>query len=357
MLRERIVQAQSALASSEMDAYLVTQVEDLRYFFYDEVVSGALIIGVDQAVLFVSQMDHALYAHVTQVPVICYGVNLYETLTNFLRDAHYRVVGFNSAHVSFDCYQNLIKIDHVLWSPEALFTEKLRSIKGLDEIEYMQQAAMLGSLGYDYVLSILRAGITEKEVVQALKSFWLQEGAEGVAFPPIIAFGEHAAFPHAIPTDRSLRQGDIVLIDIGVLLDGYCSDMTRTVAWGTPDERLIYGYSVVADAQRVAIELCREGASCVHVYEAAKSVLRQHNLDSYFIHGLGHGIGRSVHEYPYLSLRSEDAYLQEGMAVTIEPGVYFTGLGGIRIEDTVLICKNHAINLTARPVPSKLILL
>lgn len=357
MFRERIVQAQRALVSSGLDAYLVTKTEDLRYFLYDEVVSGALIIGVDHAVLFVGRMDRDLYAHVTQVPLVCYESHLYEALAVFFQAVHCRVVGFDSAHVSFDAYQNLIKIQNISWVPEPLFVELLRSIKGLDEVEYMQQAAMLGSLGYDYVLSILRAGITEKEVVQALKNFWLQEGAEGVAFPPIVAFGEHAAFPHAIPTDRPLKPGDIVLIDIGVLLDGYCSDMTRTVAWGTPDERLVYSYSVVAEAQRVAMELCCDGALCADVYEAAKRVLAQHDLDSFFIHGLGHGVGRCVHEYPYLSTKSGTAQLRAGMTITVEPGVYFTNVGGIRIEDTLLICENQTINLTSRPVPSKLILL
>lgn len=357
MFRERICRAQAALAASNMDAYLVTKPEDLRYYLYDEVVSGYLLIGMDHAVLFVGRMDWDLYAHVTQVPIIPYGNRLHASLSSFLQASHDRVIGFDSAHMSVDCFQRLQAIDFISWIPDPLFSEILRSKKSFEEIEYMQQAAELGSLGYDYLLSILREGITEKEMVRALKLFWLSEGAEDVAFPPIIAFGEHAAFPHAIATDRALRQGDVVLIDIGVLLDGYCSDMTRTVAWGTPDERLVYGYSAVAEAQRSAMELCHAGVACSQIYEEALRVLKQYALDEYFFHGLGHGVGRCVHEYPRLSAESGGARLSEGMTITVEPGVYFPNLGGIRIEDTLVIGANQPISLTSRPVSSKLIVL
>lgn len=241
--------------------------------------------------------------------------------------------------------------------PIHLFTEKLRSIKSADEIEKMSHAAALGSEGYDYVLSVLKEGITEKEVVQLLRIFWAKAGAEGPSFSPIVAFGHHSAFPHAVPTDRALRKGDIVLIDIGVLYQGYCSDMSRTVAWGRPDSRLVESYPAVVEAQQEAMKLCRAGALCLDIHEEAARVLRKYDLEDYFCHGVGHGVGRNIHEYPLLSPKSGTTTLETGMTVNVEPGVYFPGIGGIRIEDTVLIDGNKNFSLTNRPVSTELVCL
>lgn len=356
MTQDRIVRAQQALKTQGIDAIFIERGEDIAYFLYDEAVSGGLLIGQEEAVLFVQRMDKDLYAKIQCVPLVFCRQDYTQELSQFIQSRAYQSVGFDSQHTSYESYEAKKQFS-CHWEPLKLFVEKLRSIKSAQEITQMRQAAALGSLGYDYVLSILREGITEKEVARKLRTFWAEAGATGPSFPPIIAFGEHAAFPHAIVTDRPLCKGDIVLIDIGVLLNGYCSDMTRTIAWGTPHPQLIESYPIVVEAQKAAIALCKEGALCGDIHEEVIRVLREQNLDPYFFHGTGHGVGRDVHEYPRLSPAGKTLVLESSMTVTVEPGVYFPGIGGIRIEDTLLIQGSKNFNLTERPVSPELICL
>ncbi len=352
MVPNRIQRAQAALAAQHLDACIIERPEDIGYFLYDEAVSGTLLISKTSSVFFVSPMDHALYASLSQLPLIFCDQDVNAALLAYIQKAGYTRVGFDSQHTSYQRHQSWEKFGCAL-IPQVQFAERLRSIKSSEEIERMRDAANLGSEGYDHVLSLLQEGITEREVVRLLKIFWDKAGAEGTSFSPIIAFGEHAAFPHALTTDRPLRKGDIVLIDIGVLYHGYCSDMTRTVAWGQPDSRLIEGYRAVAEAQEAGIALCLAGKRCQEVHNEVRRVLNHYQLDQYFIHGTGHGVGRNVHEYPRLNAQSEEI-LQEGMTVTVEPGVYLPGIGGIRLEDTLLITNNENISLTNRPISKEI---
>lgn len=358
MFQERIHRAQAALSHFSVDAFVIERSEDIAYFLDDQATTGTLLIGRDEVVFFIYRIDKDAYAHVQGVTLVFCDRDTTTPLISYLKKTPYRTIGFDSLHTSYQKYVERQQASSVFsWEPVTLFAEKLRCYKSADEIEKMRQAAILGSEGYDHVLSILQEGITEKEAVRLLRIFWAKAGAEGPAFSPIIAFGENAAFPHAIPTERALRKGDIVLIDIGVLYQGYCSDMSRTVAWGRPDSRLIESYSAVVEAQKAALQRCREGERCVDVHAAAVQVLKNFGLEQYFCHGVGHGVGRNIHEYPTLSLRGADASLATGMTVTVEPGVYFPGIGGLRIEDTVLIDGKKNFSLTDRPVPDELIIL
>ncbi|EPP34502.1 metallopeptidase M24 family protein [Chlamydia ibidis] len=356
MLHDRIIVAQHALSEYGIDAILVERDEDVSYFLYDQVVSGTLLIGKNEAVFFVNRMDRDLYSSLEGVRSIFCENTVLESLGNFLKTSSYQAVGFDSVHTGYAKYQDLVRIP-CSWSPISLFCEKLRSVKDNDEIEKMKHAADLGSEGYDYILSILKEGITEKEVVHLVRAFWMEKGVLDVSFSPIIAFGEHAAFPHAIPTDRRLGRGDIVLIDIGVLYQGYCSDMSRTVSYGRPHDCLLNAYSAVLEAQKSAMDMCADGVACIDIYREAVRVLEQYKLEKYFFHGLGHGVGRNIHEYPFLSPKDRESVLRSGMVVTIEPGVYFPGTGGIRIEDSILINEKHYFNLTNRPVSQELVCL
>ncbi|VVT43172.1 Aminopeptidase YpdF [Chlamydia avium] len=358
MFQERIRKAQATLSCYSVDALIVERNEDIAYFLDDQANTGTLLIGRDEVVFFIYRMDKDIYANVQGATLIFCDGDTTARLISYLKGTTYHTIGFDSLHTSYHKYVERQKASSSFsWKPLALFAEKLRSRKSDDEIEKMRLAAALGAEGYDFVLSILQEGISEKEVVRLLRIFWAKAGAEGLAFSPIIAFGEHAAFPHAVPTKRTLRKGDIVLIDIGVLYQGYCSDMSRTVAWGLPDPCLVESYSVVVEAQKAAIQLCQEGSRCVDVHEAAVRVLKDAGLEQYFCHGVGHGVGRNIHEYPTLSSKGGESTLETGMTVTVEPGVYFPGIGGIRIEDAVLIDGKKNFNLTNRPVSNELICL
>lgn len=356
MNQHPIMRLQSSLADYALDAFLVEKDEDISYFLRDQARSGALLISRDEVVLFVSPLDRDLYARINDVTLVVCSGNMEQELFAYIERRGLQAVGFDSGYTSFGIAQKRM-LSSPSFVPQSLVIEKLRSVKSADEIHKMMRAAEIGSAGYDFILAALRPNITEKELVRLLHVFWANLGIEKLSFPPIIAFGENAAFPHAIPTDRALKKGDVVLIDIGVCYEGYCSDMTRTVAFGeAPEQQLLDGYVAVAEAQRLAMEFCREGVSCRAVHEEAVRVLREYGLEKAFIHGLGHGVGREVHEYPRLS-PSSDAKLQHNMMVTVEPGVYFPGVGGIRIEDTIMIGVNENLNLTNRQVPSEIIII
>ncbi|MEG0036824.1 MAG: M24 family metallopeptidase, partial [Victivallaceae bacterium] len=189
--------------------------------------------------------------------------------------------------------------------------------------------------------------------------FWASQGATATAFPPIIAFGEDTAFPHASLSERKLCFEDIVLIDIGVELDDYCSDMTRVLNWGKPKKELRAVYRIVREAQIEGLKLCKAGVSCGAIHEVVCAVIKEAGYEKYFMHGTGHGIGMSVHEYPYLSSNRQDRrtaeiLLKESMVVTVEPGIYLPGIGGVRLENSIIIKSDGYTDLTKREIPEEL---
>ncbi|MCH9703190.1 MAG: M24 family metallopeptidase, partial [Chlamydiae bacterium] len=188
-------------------------------------------------------------------------------------------------------------------------------------------------------------------LVAELEIFWLQNGAAGVAFSPIVAFGENSSKPHYHPQDRPLREDDAVLIDIGVTLDHYHSDMTRVLLPKDPDPKMVEIYAVVKEAQKRALALCKPKSVVADLDAAARDYITECGYGDHFVHSLGHGIGLEVHEAPRLYKEGADVdlRLEAGMAITIEPGIYLPGIGGVRIEDTVVITNEGHINLTNSP--------
>lgn len=229
---------------------------------------------------------------------------------------------------------------------------KLRSIKDPEEIELLSDAAELGSKGFDFACSRLRLGITEIEVANELEIFWKQHGSKGLAFEPIIAFGANSSMPHYRAGNVKLKKNDAVLIDIGVNLQHYHSDMTRMVYFGKPDPCFLEIHAVVQEAQKAALDLCRPGTSIGNLDIAARAVMAKYGYEDKFIHSLGHGVGLEIHEHPFLRNAApyKDLLLEKGMVITIEPGIYLSGFGGVRLEDTIVITQKGYKNLTQRYV-------
>jgi len=224
---------------------------------------------------------------------------------------------------------------------------KLRSIKDNYELELIKQAISISEKSYLEAIKNLSNDLSELEVAGILESNMRKRGAENYAFPTIVAFGENAAYPHAQPGSRRLRGNDIVLIDWGAKSQGYCSDMTRTLVYGTGvSKEIIKAIEAVKNAQEEAIDKIAPGVKASEVDSVARNVLERNGLSKYFIHGLGHGVGIDVHESPYLTPGSEDT-LEPGMIVTVEPGVYIEGKYGVRIEDMVLVTKKGREVLTS----------
>ena len=239
-----------------------------------------------------------------------------------------------------------------LQAAPAPFVEILRCVKDDDELALMAQAALLGCRLFESILNSLRPGIPEVEVAAELEHQARMLGAEGMSFDTIVASGARSALPHGHATTAPLPRRGFVTLDFGIILKGYCSDMTRTVYLGKPKPRERDAYHAVLEAQQAAVDAVVSGVSCAEVDEAARSVLRREGLAEAFSHSTGHGVGLEIHEPPRVGAR-QTTRLVPGMVVTIEPGIYLAGQFGIRIEDMVAVTRNGGHVLT--PAPKALI--
>lgn len=327
-----------------VDALVVEDEKDLYYLTGLNLSAGQLLVTKKEACLFV---DGRYREQATKkAPCRVEGLKP-ELLLKELKSHAHTTIGFDEKKSSYLAYQALKKGVHKLKAklvPVDSPVSSLRSIKDHEEQEKLKKAANLGSRGFKHVKGLLKAGVTELELVAELQCFWWEHGGEGAAFRPIIAFGVNTSNPHYTPTKTRLKAGDPVLIDIGVTVEQYHSDMTRMVFFGEPSKKLAHAYRSVLKAQQAALALCKPGITLGEVDKAARAVLEKEGLLEFFSHSLGHGIGLEVHEFPFF--RNTDFVLKAGVALTIEPGVYFPGEGGIRIEDTVLITGDGHENLS-----------
>ena len=212
--------------------------------------------------------------------------------------------------------------------------EQQRRVKDADEVDLLRRAQAVTDASFEGVLDLCSVGISEQQLALDLERLIRREGGDGLAFEPIVAFGENAAEPHHEPSHRLLEEGDVIKMDFGALVAGYHADMTRTVAFGQPASELRKIHDVVREAQQAGIDAVRAGVSGAAVDAASRAVVAAAGYGDRFVHGLGHGVGLEIHEEPWLG-QGQDEVLPAGAVVTVEPGIYIPGLGGVRIEDTV----------------------
>ena len=234
------------------------------------------------------------------------------------------------------------------WVAVPGIVETLRARKDAVELAQMRKAAILAGEIVEFAIGLLKPGVCEREVAAEIEYEMRKRGAAGPAFETIVAFGDRAALPHARPTGKRLRKNELVVLDLGVILGHYCSDITRTVFVGRAPKRIQTWYKAVLEAQGAAISAVREGVSCGEVDEAARRVLEGYGLDRLFVHSTGHGLGLEVHEDPRVA-KGQTRRLEPGNAITIEPGVYAEGIGGVRIEDDVAVHTGRTEVLSRAP--------
>lgn len=252
-------------------------------------------------------------------------------------------VGFEENYVTYAGYKELIrkyKINNLVETEHII--EKQRMIKDLDEINNLQKACEITDNCFKYIISYIKPGMTEKQIADEIEEYYKQR-TDGLAFDTIVASGENSAKPHAVPSNRKIQEKDIITIDMGCKVNGYCSDMTRTIFVGEMTDEMKKIYDLVLKNQVQTLEQMKDGASTRMLTKMVENDFRFFDYD--LIHSLGHGVGMEIHEAPYIGI-SSDTTLKENMIVTDEPGIYIPGKFGIRIEDTVQITKFGSISLT-----------
>jgi len=349
--RARLVERLDAL---EIDALLVTRIPNVRYLTGFTGSNAQLVLGRQAAVFLTDgRYDEQATHEVEGLERRIYLDERWGHLAGALVELGARRAGFEREGLTYGEWQRLAEVaGDVELVPTTAAVEELRRVKDPDEIALIVRAQGAADAAFETVVlgGGLREGITERELAYDLELAMRRAGADDKGFDTIVAFGENAAEPHHDPTERTLRRGDVVKLDFGARAQGYHSDMTRTVAFGEPPERLRRIREVVAAAQSAGVEAARPGVSLREVDRAARAVVEEAGLGERFSHGLGHGVGLEIHEIPFLRRDSpEGDVLPEGAIVTIEPGVYVPGLGGVRIEDMVEVTADGARVLAASP--------
>jgi len=334
--RSRLGERISALG---VDALIVTRLPNVRYLTGFTGSNGQAVVGANGAAVFLTdgRYDEQSSHEIPDLPRVAYTQGYPRPLVDACRTLGAARVAFERRGLTYAAWERLSEVGGGLELVSADDeVERLRRAKDPEEVELIARAQGFADQAFEKVVlnGGLRAGVTERALARELEDAMLDAGADDRAFDSIVAFGEHAAEPHHHVTDRGLAPGDVVKLDFGALAQGYHSDMTRTVAFGEPDPRLRELRDLVAEAQRAGIETVRSGVSSVEVDAAARSVIAAAGHADAFPHGLGHGVGLEIHEDPFLRWDAGEDLVQ-GMVVTIEPGVYIPGLGGVRIEDMV----------------------
>ena len=353
----RLAELRQQLRDDEAMAVLVTAPSNLRYLtgfegVIDDGIHGACLVTPDLARFYTDRRyaDAASEAAADEGgvwEVVVEAEDLYVEICAELHAAGVESLLVESS-MAYGRFAFISEQFHGAVRAMDQYVAHLRQIKEPAEIERIERAAALADAAFESLLSVLGPGLTEREVALELEFSMRRAGSQEMPFPIIVAAGPNGAHPHAIPGERALADGDLVVIDFGARVGGYCSDMTRTVCIGgaTPEQRRLY--QAVLDANEAGLGAARSGAPCVEVDGAARRVLEDAGLGEYFSHGLGHGVGLDVHELPTVGRRSKES-LRAGQVVTVEPGVYVPGEGGVRIEDLVVVTESGCRLLSHAP--------
>lgn len=339
------------LRESRIDSLLVTHPANWLYLSGFTGESGALIVS-EKGTTLITDGRFVVQAktETTGVHVLEQKGTVFESAAQALTDKKARRVGYDAVHMTVAQLQNTRKVSkgRLEWVPVPGIVETLRARKDAGELAQMRKAAILAGEIVELAIGLLKPGVSEREVGAEIEYQMRRRGASGPAFETIVAFGSRAALPHARPTGKRLRKNELVVLDLGVILGHYCSDITRTVFVGRAPKRIQTWYKAVLEAQGAAISTVREGVGCGEVDAAARRVLEGYGLGGFFLHSTGHGLGLEVHEDPRVA-KGQARLLEPGNVITIEPGVYAEGIGGIRIEDDVAVHAGRTEVLTRAP--------
>ncbi|HET9002274.1 MAG TPA: aminopeptidase P family protein [bacterium] len=347
--RGHTARARELLASSDVGALLILKNENRRYVTGFTGSAGLALITPDEIFLGVDfRYEEQAADEAPECTVVRGGRDPLGALAAAVRGRTSRSIGFESEFVPYAQVERLRE----KFAPAELVplgtVDRMRWVKDAAEVAAIARAVDIADAAYVHMLDVLRPGLSEGNAALELEIFMRRAGADRLAFETVLASGPRSALPHGRASERIMGAGELVTLDFGAISQGYCSDITRTVALGTADPRQRHIYDVVLDAQLQALAMMRAGVLCRDVDARARAVIAAAGFGEAFGHSLGHGVGLEVHEGPRLS-PTEDAALEPGMILTVEPGIYLPGWGGVRIEDLVVVTQDGCRILTHAP--------
>ncbi|WP_116190995.1 M24 family metallopeptidase [Paenibacillus taihuensis] len=350
MTQKRLAGLREKLAGLQADAILVTSAVNRRYISGFTGSSGMLLITAADSWLLTD------FRYMTQAPqqaphftVVEHGPKWIETVRDLADKAGVRKLAFEQDHVVFSSYSDW---NGVLGSIELVpvsgAIEQLRLYKDDAELAVIREACALADETFQHILSFIKPGVSERAVALEMEMYMRSKGATSSSFDTIVASGERSALPHGVASDRIIGNNEFVKLDFGALLKGYCSDLTRTIVVGKPTDKHREIYEIVLEAQMTALAGIKPGMTGREADALARDIITKYGYGDKFGHGTGHGFGMEIHEAPRVSVGGTTV-LEPGMTVTVEPGIYLPGFGGVRIEDDIVITENGNSLLTSSP--------
>ncbi len=341
-LKNRLSKLRQKLAEEEVDAFFISQPENRYYLSGFDGSDGFLLITPQNTILatdfrYIEQAKR----QAPDYEIFQITNNIADWFPGLVAELNLKRLGFEAGHITFALYQQLTDALNKAKSRLKLVSvdrlvESLRAIKEPEEIELVAKASAISDSAFEYIEDKIHVGISEKEVAWEIEKFMREQGSQTIPFEIIVASGSNSALPHAQPSEHAIRSGEPIVIDIGARIGGYGSDLTRTICLGSHNDAFNKVYDTVLEAQLAAIAAVKEGMTGEEADNLARKVIKQAGYGEAFGHSLGHGVGLAPHELPRLGPNSLE-HLVNGMIFSIEPGIYLTGWGGVRIEDTVVM--------------------
>lgn len=334
--------------NNKIDAFVLMSEENRYYFTHFNTSFGCVIVSPNEKI-FITDFRYETAAREAlpqfNVTVTTYAA-LYDTIVTHLKRLNAKHVGYEENYITVGEFKTMkAALSDFTLKPAGAIMEKARSVKTEEELELITNAENITQKALSKILPLIKVGISERELSAEIMFEMIRCGASSLAFDNIVAFGENSAKPHHQSGNKKLEKNDLVLIDIGCKANGYCSDMTRTFTIGEPNPQLVSLHSIVLEAQNYALKNIKAGMTCHEADSLAREYIAANGYTKEFGHSLGHGVGINVHESPRVAQNCSQI-LEENMVISVEPGVYIEGLGGIRIEDLVIVKKDGVVNLT-----------
>ncbi|MFT4415623.1 Xaa-Pro dipeptidase [Fredinandcohnia humi] len=342
----KLEQLRESFKDLGIDGLLVTNSYNRRYITNFTGTAGVALIS-EKGAAFITDFRYVEQAseQVKEFEIVQHSASIVEEVAKQAARLGIKKLGFEQDDLSFStysAYKNEVEAEFV---PVSGAIEKLRLIKSESEIKILKEAAQIADAAFTHILDVIRPGVTELEVSNELEFFMRKQGAVSSSFDIIVASGHRSALPHGVASEKVIEKGEFVTLDFGAYYKGYCSDITRTVAVGNPSDELKKIYDIVLEAQLRGMAGIKPGMTGKEADALTRDYITEKGYGEYFGHSTGHGLGMEVHEQPSLSVRS-DSILEPGMIVTVEPGIYIAGLGGVRIEDDTVVTKDGNESLT-----------